>query len=271
MTSPTLSHGSTIVGMSDDDATMAGALPDTELAGVVDTLSETPLAYSEHTGTIPVADYEPSRTRWWPVAALVAVILAVTGGAAGAILWLGHHPGHSPAADTAAEEPTATPGPLNGVFRVDVYDSQRVVRHSDGTVSGGGPQNNVVDTGWWAIRSACEHDVCTASTMSLRGDLHDQVSPEPLAPYPPAELTLVNGEWRNSAPDTGQVPCIGGLTGEDTWELTYALMQLPDGSLTGDQVNTITTNECQSAGTVITIPMSATRTGDVPSTVKWNE
>lgn len=84
--------GDTIIGMLDDDATMAGALPDTELAGVVDTLSETPLAYSDHTGTIPITDYEPSgRTRWWPVAALVAVILAVTGGAAGVILWLGHH------------------------------------------------------------------------------------------------------------------------------------------------------------------------------------
>ncbi|GFG83413.1 DUF732 domain-containing protein [Mycolicibacter algericus] len=57
------------------------------------TVAGRPLAYSDHTSSMPVVDYQPPRSRaWWRVAALVAAILTVTGSAAAAILLLDRTP-----------------------------------------------------------------------------------------------------------------------------------------------------------------------------------
>lgn len=116
MTTTARSPGSTIGGMSDDDATLAapidGPLPTTEPAPTV--VPNEPLAYSEPTGSMPLIDYQspPRAWMWWRAVALVAAILAVTGGAAAAILLLGQHPAATPPApEVVSAAPTVTPPP----------------------------------------------------------------------------------------------------------------------------------------------------------------
>ena len=245
---------------STPDATAIGPTPATAAADL--------LAYSDHTSSTPVADYAEYafRARWWPVAALVAAILAVTGGAAAAILWLGHQPELSPAPEPIAAPAAVTPGPLNGVYRLSRFDAHRIVRHSDGTVSGSNPQVDDTLTWWWAIRSTCSEDACTADIIQMGGDLHD----EPEAGFD-AHFTLTNGQWRTTSPIVDHMVCIDAEQYSDTWQVQYILTPLPDGTLTGEEVDTIITDECRSAGTAITAPVSATRIGDVPPTVNWNE
>lgn len=253
--------------MPDEDVTQAAptgdALPTTKLGPAAATA--TALAWSDGTGSLPAAgdDYEPERARWWPVAALVAVILVVTGGAAGVILWLGHHQAAPP---PVAERPAVTPGPLNGLYRFDWHDEQATNRMPDGSVQTVPADWGVVDTRWYAIRSYCEHGVCTATRLQLDDSTHSQADPTKDTPY---EMTLVNGRW-SIAPAVTRMPCTEQPGEEDLWEMTYNLMQLPDGSLAGNQVDTVTTNECGVGGMVRTTPISGTRMGDVPSTVKWN-
>lgn len=254
-----------IDAMSDEDATMAGTMPDTEFAEAsAATLTDTPLAYSDQTGTIPVIDYEPGRARWWPVAALVAVILAVTGGAAGVILWLGHHPAPAQRAEAVEPEPAVTPGPLNGIYRFEWHDGQATNRMPDGGVEPVTADMGV-DTLWFAIRSRCEGGTCTATHVRVDDDSHSQ-SDLTKGIY---TMTLVDGQWRTS-PEIGRTPC-ATRSGEESSETTYTLMQLPDGTLTGQEVFTVTSNECGIGGMVRTTPISATRTGDIPPTVTWNE
>lgn len=253
----------------DDDVTQAAPadapLPTTELGPAPD--MGTPLAYSVDTASAPVIDYRPSRSRTWVrVAALVAAILVVTGGAAAAILWLGHHPTTAPPVIEAAEpSPTVTPGPFNGVYRLSWNDAQAINRMPDGSVEPVTADMGASDL-WFAIRSRCEQDECTATLVQVDGDSHGQ-SDLTKGIY---TMRLVNGQWHTARPEVGRATCVT-KSGEDIWETAYSLTQLPDGALTGHETQTVTTNVCGIVGMVRTTPMSGTRVGDVPSTVTWNE
>ncbi len=255
--------------MFDEDATQASAPPGdapptTELGPAIATAAAQ--AWSDGTDTLPVADYEPDRPRWWPIGAIVSAILTVTGGAAAAILWLGHHPGRSsPEAESVAvaPAPTITPGPLNGIYRFDWHDSQAIIRMADGSVE---PVTATgVDSLWFAMRSTCKDGVCTSTHVRVDADSHSQ-SDLTKGIY---TMTLINGQW-HARPEIGHTRC-ATRPGEETSEITYTLTPLPDGTLTGQEVHTVTTNECGVGGMVRTTPVSATRVGDVPPTVEWNE
>jgi serine/threonine-protein kinase len=254
--------------MADDDATSEAPAGAPELTTELDpaaTAAATPLAYSDHTSSSALVPYDEGhavRARWWPVVALVAAILAVTGGAAGVILWLGHR--QAPAMRAVAIEPEVTQGPLNGIYRFEWHDGQGINRMADGSVQAV-PADWGVDTRWIAIRSSCEHGVCTGTRIQVDGDSHSQSD----LTNGTTTMTLINGQWVQ-APTVGTEPC-DGRPGTDTWETSRTLTQLPDGTLTGQEVLKVTTNECGVGGMVRTTPISATRTGDVPATVEWND
>jgi serine/threonine-protein kinase len=224
------------------------------------------LAYSDQTDGASVGvEYVDGRARWLPVAALVTVILAVTGGAAGVILWLGNRT-QTPVPGPVAEAPPAsTPGPLNGLYRFEWHDAQAINRMADGSLQAVPPDWGV-ETIWYAIRSTCNEGICTATRVRVDDSTHGHADLEN-GQY--TTMTLVNGQW-HLTPRTESIPC-NGQPGEDLWETADTLTQLPDGSLTGQQVLKVATNGCGIGGMVRTTPVSATRVGDVPPTVEWNE
>lgn len=228
-------------------------------------------------GPVPAAE---SRRR---AIALTAVILFVTAGIATAILWFGHPgnrdrslPSAAPVVAATESAPAVTPGPLNGVYRLDRYTAQSVGRDQTG-VFGSPPDLNEVVTWWIALRSECDQSGCTASGVQLDNDLHQRIAKDldddlgSRARSRPMHFRQVNGEWRTDPPIVSHARCERGSAAAETWHDVYVLMLLPDGTLKGEATGTVVSNECGAEGTVITTPVSATRTGDVPPTVAWNE
>lgn len=95
----------------DEDATQAGAAdapPPTTEIDPAETAGVGPLAYSEHTTSMPVAAYQPPRFRvWWRVAAMVAAILAVSIAVVAVVLKFGHRGDIADAADAVPPASTS--------------------------------------------------------------------------------------------------------------------------------------------------------------------
>jgi|GEM_PF-6412947 len=107
---------STIIGMSDDDATLAAPadapLPTTEIDPA--TAADGPLAYSAHTASMPVVEYQAPRLRpVWIIMLVVAAAAAVA--AAAFVLGRSTAPPEPtiplPAASTTTPPPVAAPTP----------------------------------------------------------------------------------------------------------------------------------------------------------------
>lgn len=214
----------------------------------------------------------PWRVAYWRAAAVLAACIVVAAAVAGAF-WLLHPPAHQHKADQprgAAPSVSSTPGPLNGLYRVDRYRGQSVIHKPDGGLQKAGGATATVETEWWAYLSSCVQGLCTATGTMLDNDTHQHpaVNNSHLVSDELTQtLRLVNGQWVSARPNSAQQPCVEPAGRADTWQWSLTLTPLADGNLKGEEADRVVTDECSAMGTVINTPVAATRIGDVPPVI----
>jgi hypothetical protein len=268
----------TVTRMADDEAApdtradTAARKHDSETTAVPDLTptQRTELAWAA--ASDPNEDIEPVQpVSHRKVAVIASAILLAAAAAAGGVLWheqAGHQQRQKPAGQHAPP-PSAGPtlGPLNGTFRVDHYRGQSVIHAPDGALRKPGAATATVETAWWAYTSSCTQDGCTAIGTQLDNDTHQRPAVNKTR-YASDELSqtlrLVNGQWISARPNSAQQPCVQPPNHADTWQWTLTLTPLPDGTLKGEEVDRVVTDECSAMGVVVNTPVVATRVGDVP-------
>jgi serine/threonine-protein kinase len=205
----------------------------------------------------------PSRTRW--AAALVCAVLAVA--AAAWSIRYPFQPDVSPSAPTLASKlsvpvPAAAPlrpgGPaLSGVYRFS-YDRTK-------QIANGIPiRDDAPNTNWWAFRSACAANGCTATATQLDDATHQKADTTDGGHTD--TLRFIGGYWQGT-PQQQRVGCTqpnGQFRATQQETVAWTLAPQADGTLRGTVTETVLSNECSAQGAVVRVPVVATRVGDVP-------
>lgn len=211
------------------------------------------------------AVFLPQRRRWIvggslsAVVAVLATVLVVAdivdkrGNHGTATVTDTREPSFSSPTTTPASSTPAEPPQLQGTYRVDVNRSRQTYNDI------ANPQPPDVTT-WWAFRSACLPTGCVATGIML-DDNRARVAPG----QPGLSLDFFEGHWE-SRPQTVRFPCVNsnGRAGMQTTTEVLSLRLPAHGSLRGDLIVTVETNECGQQGGVIRVPTAAVRVGDVP-------
>lgn len=166
----------------------------------------------------------------------------------------------APPAGQRPSRAAAAPPALNGTYRVD---ANRAGQKYNGVPN---PQPPNVST-WWAVRSSCTADRCTATAVMLDDDSHQAAAP-PSSAGSRLVLDFADGSWR-SRPETVQFACVSGdgTPGTQTTTQVLSLQPTIQGVLHGAMVVTVQTDECGQRGAQIWVPAVATRLGDAPADV----
>lgn len=172
----------------------------------------------------------------------------------------GRHPPPPPAAPAAPSPNASGPAPiqLDGSYGIKVERTKQTYNYvSD-------PQPPDVKT-WWAFRSSCAPDGCTAAATQLDDNDHMRaLSPGGGSLF----LHFRDGHWQAEPVDI-PFPCIGtdGLEATQSTTLVLSLEPQANGDLVGEETVTVQSDECGQRSAVIRIPAVASRSGDVPPTV----
>ena len=169
---------------------------------------------------------------------------------------------------------TSAPPGVVALPTPELRGTYRMVLSSDRTTLNGklNPPDQDQDKAisWWAFRSSCTPEACQAAGTLLESKNHNLASASGLT-----EEFLFTGDRWVSTLTTDRVPRRNcnydynqPVEGEDTISNQFELEQQSDGTLRGTLTQTVITDECELAGGVITVPVSATRTGDAPQDVR---
>ncbi|OBI10846.1 hypothetical protein A5714_00840 [Mycobacterium sp. E2462] len=182
---------------------------------------------------------------------------------------LGRHTASRPA-PVAGPAPsiTAVPGPvtaapppaaqLDGSFRLETERTKQTYNDV------ADPQPPDIRT-WWAFRSSCGPQACTAAAAQLDDNDHSRaMSPGGGVFF----LRFTDGQWLSQPVDL-DFPCFGpdGSQATQSTTLVLALRPQPPGDFVGEETVTVQTNECGQQSAVIRIPAVASRRGEVPPAV----
>lgn len=197
------------------------------------------------------------------LALLTAIAIVATAGPL-AVFATVHH-SKSSRAVTAA-----TPGDhsiLDGTYRL-TYDGAKQLQN--GAPEPWANQSEDMEVHYWALKSRCNSSGCLATGTAL-DRLNQQVARTPARTV---ELRLRDGRWEELShresvdqplclyPDKRLAP------GSDTEVREWTLDPQPDGTLRGLQTTTVLTNECGLQGTLVQVPFSAIRVGELPPNVQ---
>ena len=211
---------------------------------------------------VPAVHYRSDRQRLKQAAALILLLVMCLGGTALTFFSAIVHP-LRPRAEQSVK------GPIDGTYRVDRYRGEGTRRTPDGTVTAAAPNYSTVETEWWAFQSVCPPPSCIAVGTRLDNTTHTQVAARLVRGVGESEnaqsLRLVKGRWVSDPPNRVPQDCAAGMPGHATLSVTVEFTQLGDGTLKGRESDLVELSECGSAGTVVTMPIVATRTGDLPS------
>ena len=154
-----------------------------------------------------------------------------------------------PTTSTPAPAVTSIAAALDGTYRLVYHVAKQT---ANGHPTTGGP--NV--TYWYALRSLCVSTGCSATASRVNeNNLFETFV-----------LHFNQGRWQNR-PYLSTTTCPGRATITSSETVSWSMEPQPDGTLRGDETETVLTNECGNRGTVYRTPFSATRTGDVSSSV----
>jgi serine/threonine-protein kinase len=169
--------------------------------------------------------------------------------------------GPAPASSVAAGAPTNTvpaSAQLDGSYRLEVQRTKQTYNYA------ADPQPPDVST-WWAFRSACTPQACTAAATQLDANDHMRaMSPGGGSMF----MRFADGQWL-SDPATIDFPCVASDGSESTQRTTLvlSLRPLPQGDFGGEETVSVQSDECGQRSAVIRIPAVASRGGDVPPAV----
>jgi serine/threonine protein kinase, bacterial len=164
-------------------------------------------------------------------------------------------PPSAPAAAPTTSTTAAAPVPLDGSYRIEVQRTKQTFNYI------ADPQPPDVST-WWAFRSLCTPDACTAAATQLDDNDHMQA----MSPGGGSiSFKFGDGQWQSQAVDI-RFPCVGpnGMAQNQTTTLVLTLRAQPQGDFVGEETVTVQTNECEQRSAVIRIPAVASRSGDIP-------
>lgn len=226
------------------------------------TVATTPPRSGPRAALAALAHRFSARTRW-AVGLVCAMLIAVA--AAGSVLY-SFEPDTPPANPALASKPSVpaparSGGPtLSGSYRLDYDQSKR-------TTNGVAIRHDGPATGWWAFRSVCTTNGCAATGARLDNAAHQTAS------GPTDTLRFVGGYWQG-APQQERMDCTpptGQATAAQQETLVWSLAPQADGTLRGTVTETVLTNECGAQGSVVRVPVVATRVGDVPAGVNLGD
>lgn len=209
------------------------------------------LADSASQNSIPPVRRRRSRIVVLSAIAIVAVAISVTG----FLLYRDAQKEPAPLITLAAS--------LNGTYKLTYESSKR-------TLNGSPSPKMPEETSWWAFRSICRSDGCTATGVALDASNHA------VRRDPPdnAVLYFRDGTWQDSGVriQVEERECLGVdgdiRPGVDTEHSNWTLSPQKDSqTLQGIWRSTVITNECGFAGLVGETPVTAVRVGDVASSV----
>jgi serine/threonine-protein kinase len=158
----------------------------------------------------------------------------------------------------AAGNPAAAPIRLDGMYRLQVERTKQTYNYTPE------PQPPDINT-WWAFRSSCTPNSCTAAGMQLDDADHARArSPG----GEPVVMDFRDGRWL-SRPETDNIDCIGPHGARGTHVTTQVLSLRPQqqGDLSGELTVTVQSNECAQQGAVLRAPVMAALSGEVPMDV----
>jgi serine/threonine protein kinase, bacterial len=170
-------------------------------------------------------------------------------------------PAQGSSAVTGAPAPTASapaPAQLEGGYRIEAERTKQTYNYV------ADPQPPDVTT-WWAFRSSCKPEGCTAAAMQLDDNDHMQ----PMSPGGGSLfMRFTDGQWQSEPVDL-TFPCVGPDGSEATQATTMVLALRPqsNGEFAGEETVTVQTDECGQRSAVIRVPTVASRTGEVPPAV----
>jgi serine/threonine protein kinase, bacterial len=193
------------------------------------------------------------------VLGIAAVALAV--GALVLGIAIGRHSDSTPrpvAAPAPIPSPAPTPAELDGSYRIEAERTKQTYNYV------ADPQPPDVRT-WWAFRSSCRPEGCSAAAMQLDDTDHTQgMSPGGASLF----MKFTDGQWQSEPVDLN-FPCVGpdGSQATQGTTLVLALRPQPNGEFVGEEIVTVQTDECGQRSAVIRVPTVASRTGEVPPAV----
>lgn len=209
-----------------------------------------------------------SRRRSWFAPAVVAMTMALL--LVSILIWRAWSTNDSPTSDLPRNSSDAFPpaafipeppgeAVLDGLYQLE-YNNPRATLNGEPWALAG----DQVKSYWWAFRSTCTRTGCVAT--STRMDNVNHARRYEGAGGGTGVSRFVDGQWR-STETTGSLACGNepNVAGAQTVSTTLSLKPQPDGRLIGSQTSTIASNECGLLGGVISVPVNATRVGDVPS------
>jgi serine/threonine protein kinase, bacterial len=174
---------------------------------------------------------------------------------------IGRHTDSTPkqaAAPTTPAAPAPTPTQLDGSYSIEAERTKQTYNYV------ADPQPPDVRT-WWAFRSSCKLQGCSAAAMQLDDNDHMRgMSPGGGSLF----MKFTDGQWQSEPVDLN-FPCVGpdGSQATQATTLVLALRPQPNGEFVGEEVVTVQTDECGQRSAVIRVPTVASRTGEVPPAV----
>jgi serine/threonine-protein kinase len=167
-------------------------------------------------------------------------------------------------ASAAAPAAGAPARVLDGNYRLDYDRSKR-------TTNGVPIRHDGAATNWWAFHSVCTANGCGATGVQL-DDANHQVASTTDGGQTDV-LRFVGGYWQG-VPQQERVGCRqanGPVRATQEETVAWSLAPQADGTLRGVETETVLSNDCGAQGSVVRVPVVATRVGDVPPGVTLDD
>ncbi|WP_154021766.1 DUF732 domain-containing protein [Mycobacteroides abscessus] len=217
---------------------------------------------------------DTGRRNWLISGVIFTATLALAGLAAlGAYVFLGERHAKPtvtslPAAAAPSAPPVSTPTSttpsaslLNGKYEI-LHDWAHATYRGNERKGGGQVKwdtSGMSDKTWAAFATTCTETDCIATVTGY--------NPDGTLATGHGVMRLDNGTWIDMTPTRTQQQCVniksGEVEGTAWWTSRWSFTPRPDGTLHGEHVTSVDSDECGDKGNTQVVPITLTRVGDV--------